>query len=39
MIDSISLNGKVLASLEKSLVEKPESSVMEVTSETTETVT
>ena len=39
MIDSISLNGKVLVSLEKSLVEKPESSVMEVTSETTETVT
>mgnify|MGYP006256114857 FL=1 len=39
MIDSISLNGKVLASEEKSPVEEPESSVIEVTSETTETVT
>jgi len=39
MIDSISLNGKVLASEEKSPVEEPQSSVIEVTSETTETVT
>lgn len=39
MIDSISLNGKVLASEEKSPVEEPQSSVIEVTSKTTETVT
>lgn len=39
MIDSISLNGKVLASEEKSPAEEPQSSVIEVTSKTTETVT